>query len=127
MAIDDRTVVVTEANRGIGQELVEEVVRRGAKRAHAATRQPLAHSVGRLTHLARMSGPMHTDVTRSFDIPKASPESVSRATFDEVEKGAEDIFSDRRSQSPTESWRNGAAKALEHQNRMFVQAAPVMS
>jgi NAD(P)-dependent dehydrogenase (short-subunit alcohol dehydrogenase family) len=40
MKITDSTVLVTGANRGIGKALLEEVLRRGAKRVYAATRQP---------------------------------------------------------------------------------------
>jgi len=46
MRIADRAVLVTGANRRIGQALVEEVLRRGAKRVYAGTRTPLAHSDG---------------------------------------------------------------------------------
>ena len=44
---------------------------------------------------------------------RPSPESVARAIFDGVEKGEEDIFPDPMSQSMADSWRSGAAKALE--------------
>jgi NAD(P)-dependent dehydrogenase (short-subunit alcohol dehydrogenase family) len=49
---------VTGANRGIGQALVEEALRRGAKRVYAGTRQPLAHSDGRVM-------PVTLDVTNA--------------------------------------------------------------
>jgi NAD(P)-dependent dehydrogenase (short-subunit alcohol dehydrogenase family) len=52
MTITDRAVLVTGANRGIGQALVEEALRRGAKRVYAGTRRPLAHLDGRVTPLA---------------------------------------------------------------------------
>ncbi|MGW0246637.1 SDR family NAD(P)-dependent oxidoreductase [Nocardia goodfellowii] len=40
---------MTGGNRGIGQALVEEALRRGASRVYAGTRQPLTHSDGRVT------------------------------------------------------------------------------
>jgi NAD(P)-dependent dehydrogenase (short-subunit alcohol dehydrogenase family) len=36
---------------------------------------------------AAMVGPVDTDMTNGFDVPKASPESVARGIFDGVEKG----------------------------------------
>jgi NAD(P)-dependent dehydrogenase (short-subunit alcohol dehydrogenase family) len=241
MTIADKAVLVTGANRGIGQALVEEALRRGAKRVYAGTRHPLAHPDGRVTPLtldvtsaaqiraaaggvesldvlinnagialyddltdraaleqslavnlfgtygvtqaflplltdsrgaivnnvstsalaplpiipaysiskaaafnltqslrallagrgvrvhAVLTGPTDTDMTRGFDIPKASAESVARAIFDGVENGEEDIFPDPASQSLADSWRNGAVKALERQNAALVAAEPVNS
>jgi NAD(P)-dependent dehydrogenase (short-subunit alcohol dehydrogenase family) len=241
MTIADRAVLVTGANRGIGQALVEEALRRGAKRVYAGTRQPLAHFDERVTpvtldvtnaaqiqaavdsvesldllinnaglalyddlsdrgvleqhlavnvlgtygvtqaflplltrshgaivnnvslsafapvpiwaaysvskaaafslslalraHLAGrgvtvhavLTGPVDTDMTRGFDIPKASPESVARAIFDGLENGEEEIFPDPISASMAESWRGGAAKAMEREYAALVQAEPVAS
>jgi len=70
---------------------------------------------------AVLTGPTDTDMTRGIDIPKASPEAVARAIFDAVDNGEEDIFPDPASASVADSWRSGAAKALEHQNAAFVQ------
>ena len=66
-------------------------------------------------------GPIDTDMTRGFDIPKASPEFAARGIFDGLEKGEEDIFPDPDSQSIAEAWRTGAAKALERQYAAFMQ------
>ncbi len=63
-------------------------------------------------------------MTRGFDIPKASPVSVARAIFDGVEAGEEDIFPDPMSASMADSWRNGAAKAFEHEFAAFVAPEP---
>jgi NAD(P)-dependent dehydrogenase (short-subunit alcohol dehydrogenase family) len=50
-AITRRTVLVTGANRGLGQALVDEALRRGAARVYAASRQPIAHADDRVTPL----------------------------------------------------------------------------
>jgi NAD(P)-dependent dehydrogenase (short-subunit alcohol dehydrogenase family) len=239
MTIAGKAVLVTGANRGIGQALVEEALGRGAKRVYAGTRQPLTHSDSRVTPLtldvtnaaqiqdavervesldilinnagvalfddlsdraalerhlavnlfgtygvtqaflpfltrsrgaivnvlsvaalaplpivpaysiskaaafslsqslrallagrgvsvhAVLSGPVDTDMSRGFEVPKASPESVARAIFDGVEKGQDDIFPDPMSQTLAESWRSGAVKALERQFAALVNAQPV--
>jgi NAD(P)-dependent dehydrogenase (short-subunit alcohol dehydrogenase family) len=52
MTIADKAVLVTGANRGIGRALLEEVLRRGASRVYAATRQPFTHPDGRVSSLA---------------------------------------------------------------------------
>ena len=72
-----------------------------------------------------LAGPVDTDMSRELDIPKASPESVARAIFDGVEHGDEDIFPDPMSAAMAESWRSGAAKALERQNAALLQLVPV--
>jgi NAD(P)-dependent dehydrogenase (short-subunit alcohol dehydrogenase family) len=236
MTLEGKTVLVTGANRGIGQALVEEALRRGAKRVYAGTRQLLSHANERVTPLtldvtdegqiqaavesvdsldivinnaglalyenlrdraaleqslavnlygpyrvtqaflpvltesrgavvnvlslaawaalpvmpaysvskaaafalsqaqrallagrgvsvhAAMLGPVDTDMTRGLEIPKSSPDSVARGIFDGVENGEDEIFPDPMSESMAESWRSGAAKALERQNAALVQA-----
>ena len=64
MRIADRAILVTGANRGIGQALVEEALRSGAKRVYAGTRQPLAHPDLRVT-------PLTLDVTNAAQTQEA--------------------------------------------------------
>ncbi|RZU03261.1 short-subunit dehydrogenase [Kribbella rubisoli] len=52
MSIENRTVLITGANRGIGRALVEEALRRGAKRVYAGTRVALIHPDERVTYLS---------------------------------------------------------------------------
>lgn len=65
-------------------------------------------------------GPVDTDMTRGFEIPKASPEAAAMGIFDGLEKGEEDIFPDPMSQFIEEGWRTGVAKAFERQFAGFV-------
>jgi NAD(P)-dependent dehydrogenase (short-subunit alcohol dehydrogenase family) len=233
MNIGNKTILITGANRGIGRALLDEALRRGAKKVYAGTRSALQHSDKRVTPLtldvtnaaqiqaavervesfdilinnagvnffddlsdraalerdlavnffgtygvtqsflpllarsrgaivnvlslaavaplpfspvysiskaaslsltqslralwagrgvrvhAALVGAVDTDLARGLDIPKASPESVARGILDGVENGEEEIFPDPASASIAESWRNGAAKALERQFAAF--------
>jgi NAD(P)-dependent dehydrogenase (short-subunit alcohol dehydrogenase family) len=65
-------------------------------------------------------GPVDTDMTRGFEIPKASPESVAEGIFEGLENCEEDIFPDPMSRSIAEGWRNGIAKQFERQYAGFV-------
>ena len=76
---------------------------------------------------AVLTGVVDTDMTKGFDVPKASPETVARGIFDGVDKGYDEIFPDPMSESLAQSWRSGAAKALERQYAAVLAAAPVKS
>jgi NAD(P)-dependent dehydrogenase (short-subunit alcohol dehydrogenase family) len=238
MKIGGKSVLVTGANRGLGQALVEEALRRDAKRVYAGTRRPLVHPDERVTRLtldvtdpaqiqraveevgsldvlvnnagvalpaelsdraalerhlavnlfgtwgvteaflplltrtggtvvnvvsvaalaavpvlpaysiskaaafslsqslrallagqgvsvhAVMGGPIDTDMVRDLDIPKTPQQAVARGIFDGVERGEEEIFPDPMSEKMADSWRTGAAKALEGQNAALLAAGP---
>jgi len=65
MTVAGKAVLVTGANRGIGQALVEEALARGATRVYAGTRQPLTHPDPRVT-------PVTLDVTDAAQIQAAA-------------------------------------------------------
>ncbi len=62
--IADKAVLITGANRGLGQALVEQALARGARRVYAAARRPLSHPDGRVT-------PVRLDVTDAAQIRAA--------------------------------------------------------
>jgi NAD(P)-dependent dehydrogenase (short-subunit alcohol dehydrogenase family) len=62
--IAGKAVLVTGANRGLGQALVDEALRRGARCVYAASRQPIAHPDDRVT-------PVIMDVTDWTQIEQA--------------------------------------------------------
>ena len=71
---------------------------------------------------AAILGPVDTDMTRGFEIPKAAPETAAAGIFDGLEKGEEEIFPDPVSRSIEEGWRNGVSKALEREFKAFAPA-----
>jgi NAD(P)-dependent dehydrogenase (short-subunit alcohol dehydrogenase family) len=225
----DKTILVTGANRGIGQALVEEALKRGAGRVYAAARKPLQHNDARVTplllditneshiqaaaasvgsldilinnagvsifdnlsdratieehlkvnlfgphammhafvpHLVRshgsivnilsvaafvglpivpgysiskaaafslsqnmrallasrgvkvqivLPGPIDTEMSKAFEVPKATPQATAVEIFDGIKKGDEEIFPDPMSASLQEYWNLGAFKELERQ------------
>jgi NAD(P)-dependent dehydrogenase (short-subunit alcohol dehydrogenase family) len=68
--ITGKAVLVTGANRGLGRELVEEAVRRGAAEVYAAARQPITHPDERVT-------PVIMDVTDPAQIQAAAERVAS--------------------------------------------------
>ena len=64
MNIADKTILITGAGRGIGRALLDEALRRGAKRVYAGTRGPLRHADARVRAVK-------LDVTSAEDIQRA--------------------------------------------------------
>lgn len=233
MKIEKKTVLITGANRGVGRALLEEALRRGAKRVYAGTRGDLPHADARVvpltldvtnasqiqraadevkvldilinnaavampddlshadaiqqhldvnvlgpfhvTHaflpmlkraqgaivnvlsLAALApvpviasyslskaaalsmtqsmraslsgqgvtvhgvflGPVDTDMTRGFEMAKATPEAAARGILDGLENDEEDIFPDPASRMVTARWRSGVVKDLEREYAAF--------
>ncbi len=71
---------------------------------------------------AVLTGPTDTDMTRGYEIPKATPESVAQAILDGIQAGEEEVFPDALSAQLADSWRNGAQKVFEHQFALAVAA-----
>jgi NAD(P)-dependent dehydrogenase (short-subunit alcohol dehydrogenase family) len=82
MAIKGKAVLVTGANRGLGQALVEEASRRGATRVYAGTRRPLVPPDERVT-------PLTLDVTDPAEVQRACGESrITRHPHQQRRRGA---------------------------------------
>lgn len=65
MKLENKVILITGANRGIGRALVEETLNRGAKRVYAGTRVPFTHPDPRVTRLV-------LDVTNEENIREAA-------------------------------------------------------
>ena len=64
MNVKNKAILITGANRGIGRALMEESLKREAKRGYAGSRQPFAHSDERVK-------PLPLDVTNAAQIQEA--------------------------------------------------------
>ncbi|HVV05472.1 MAG TPA: SDR family NAD(P)-dependent oxidoreductase [Puia sp.] len=67
MNISDKIILITGAGRGIGRALVEEALKRGAKKVYAGTRRTFTHPDPRVT-------PLMLDVTDPEQIRQAAGE-----------------------------------------------------
>jgi len=67
MNITNKAVLITGANRGIGKALVDEALRRGAKKVYGGMRSPVQHSDKRVA-------PLMLDVTSASQIQRAVDE-----------------------------------------------------
>ena len=65
MKVANGTILITGANRGVGEALVDEALRRGARKIFAGTRSGLSHPDGRVV-------PLTLDVTSDSQIQRAA-------------------------------------------------------
>jgi NAD(P)-dependent dehydrogenase (short-subunit alcohol dehydrogenase family) len=70
MNISDKIILITGAGRGIGRALVEEALKRGAKKVYAGTRRTFTHPDPRVT-------PLMLDITDPEQIQQAVSEVTS--------------------------------------------------
>jgi len=70
MDISNKIILITGASRGIGRALVEEALKRGAKKVYAGTRRTFTHPDPRVT-------PLMLDVTDPEQIQQAVSEATS--------------------------------------------------
>ena len=89
MTIEGKSVLVTGANRGLGQALVEEALRRGATRVYAGTRRLLNHPDERVVALT-------LDVTDPTQVQRAAEKVESLdILFNNAGVAVPDELSDR--------------------------------
>lgn len=67
MELTNKAILITGANRGLGKALVDEALRRGAKRIYAGARQPFVHPDRRVA-------PLVLDVTNEAQVAAAAGE-----------------------------------------------------
>jgi NAD(P)-dependent dehydrogenase (short-subunit alcohol dehydrogenase family) len=70
MTFEGNAILVTGANRGIGQALVAEALKRGAKRVYAGARAPMTHPDPRVT-------PLTLDITDDAQVQAAAAQVES--------------------------------------------------
>jgi NAD(P)-dependent dehydrogenase (short-subunit alcohol dehydrogenase family) len=107
MNIANKVVLITGANRGIGRALVNEALKRSARRVYAGTRTTLQHADKRVTTLT-------LDVTNASQIQRAAAEvdnldvlinNAGIAIYDDLSN------SDDRATPGRQSPRNGSRDA----------------
>ncbi|HTC67975.1 MAG TPA: SDR family NAD(P)-dependent oxidoreductase [Acidothermaceae bacterium] len=76
---------------------------------------------------AVLAGPVDTDMTRDFPIPKSLPAAVARAIFDGVDNNDEEIFPDATAAAIADGWNGGASKALEREFAAYLTPVPAAS
>ncbi|NUR31781.1 MAG: SDR family NAD(P)-dependent oxidoreductase [Catenulispora sp.] len=85
-------------------------------RAHLAHRGVRVH--------AAIIGVVDTDMTKVFEVPKASPAAVAGAILDGLERGEDEIFPDAGSQMIADAWRGSAFKAMELEYAALLAGSP---
>lgn len=107
MKLDNATLLITGANRGIGLAFAKAALARGARKVYAGARDPKSVTLPGVTPLrldvnspADIAAAVEAagDMTQGITMPKSTPEQIVGRAFDALEAGADEVLADALTQ-----------------------------